>query len=206
MIILIILLPAATLSTAAASAAAAGASASAASASAGVAGRSAAAAAAAAAAAHSISLQKGDKGDKGDQGDQGKPGEPSNFISRSPLKKSCEQYFIYPELSKDLSGYVENATFSTFSTSTLLSIKNLNNTTTNLNDKTNFSNLFVSNSSILLSSLHISGRSTLNNINIMPIIMGNLNVNGTATIIDTVVNNTSFNSFSVLSCIVVKSH
>ena len=44
-----------------------------------------------------------------------------------------------------------------------------------------------------MSSLNVSGQSTLNNLNVM----GNLNVNGTTTIIDTVINNTSFNSFSV---------
>ncbi len=43
------------------------------------------------------------------------------------------------------------------------------------------------------SSLNVSGQSTLNNVNIQ----GNLNVNGTTTIIDTVINNTTFNSFSV---------
>ncbi len=50
-----------------------------------------------------------------------------------------------------------------------------------------FSNLLISGSSTLSSSLNVSGQSTLNNVNIL----GNLNVNGTTTIIDTVINNTS---------------
>ncbi len=44
-----------------------------------------------------------------------------------------------------------------------------------------------------MSSLNVSGQATLNNLNVM----GNLNVNGITTIIDTVINNTSMNSLSV---------
>ncbi len=63
----------------------------------------------------------------------------------------------------------------------------------NLNNKTDFSNLVVSNASTLMSSLNASGQATLNNLNVM----GNLNVNGATTIIDTVIKNTSMNSLSV---------
>ena len=51
----------------------------------------------------------------------------------------------------------------------------------------------VSGSSTLLSSFNVSGQSTLNNVNIQ----GNLNVNGTTAVIDTVIKNTSMNSLSV---------
>ena len=77
---------------------------------------------------------------------------------RAPFQKSYDQCFIVPEISSDLSGYVETTTFST--TSTLLSIDDLNN-------KINFSNLYVSGSSTFSSSLNVSGRSTLNNVNIL---------------------------------------
>ena len=51
----------------------------------------------------------------------------------------------------------------------------------------------MSGASTINSSLNVSGQSTLNNVNIQ----GNLNVNGTTTIINTVINNTSMNSLSV---------
>ena len=95
-------------------------------------------------------------------------------------------YGYYPKLSIDPLAYVATTTFTAFSTSTLLSINNLNN-------RTNFSNLFITGASTLLSSFNVSGQSNLNNVDIK----GNLNVAGTTTIIDTVINNTSFNSFSV---------
>ena len=165
-----------------ASAAAAGGSAAAASGSAAAAGGSAAVAGAAAAAAlaHSLAFIPGP------QGPQGIPGEPSNFMFRFPLVKSYDQYLITPELYIDPSVYATTTSLSTFSTSTTLSINNLNSTSTTIFNKTNFSNLIVSGSSTLSSSLNVSGQSTLNNVNIR----GNLNVNGTTTIIDTVVNNT----------------
>jgi hypothetical protein len=69
----------------------------------------------------------------------------------------------------------------------------LGSTTTSLNDKTNFSNLLCSGSSRLSLTLNVSGQSTLSHVNIM----GNLNVNGTTTITDTVIKNISFTSFTV---------
>ena len=72
-------------------------------------------------------------------------------------------------------------------------ISNLNNITTSLSNKTDFSNLLVSNASTLLSSLNVSGQSTLNNVNIK----GNLNVDGTTTIMNTIINNTSMHSLRV---------
>ena len=128
---------------AAGSAASASASAAAASGAAGAAGGAAAAAIAA-----SLAFIPGPKGDRGDKGD---PGEPSLFKFRYPLIKSYDQYVFVPELHIDPLAYVETTTFSTFSTSTLLSINNLNN-------KTNFSNLLISGSSTLLSTLNVSGQ------------------------------------------------
>ena len=99
----------------------------------------------------------------------------------------------YPKLSIDLTGYCNNTTFTSFSTSTALYINNLNATSTTLFNKTNFSNLFITGASTLLSSFNISGQTNLNNVSIK----GNWNVAGITTIIGTVINNTSFNSFSV---------
>ncbi len=45
----------------------------------------------------------------------------------------------------------------------------------------------------LLSTLNVLGASTLNHVNIN----GNLNIYGTTTVINTVINTISFNSFSV---------
>jgi hypothetical protein len=59
-----------------------------------------------------------------------------------------------------------------------------------LNNKTDFSNLFAT---TLLSSFNLSGASNFINVSIK----SNLNVAGTTTIIDTVINNTSFTSSSV---------
>ena len=56
-----------------------------------------------------------------------------------------------PKLSIDLTGNVNTTTFSSFSTSTLLSIDNLNN-------KANFSNLIITGASTLLSSFNVSGQ------------------------------------------------
>jgi hypothetical protein len=81
-------------------------------------------AALAAAIAASLAFIPGPKGDRGDKGD---PGEPSNFMFRYPLIKSYDQYLIVPELYIDPLAYVETTTFSTFSTSILSSINNLNN-------------------------------------------------------------------------------
>ena len=72
------------------------------------------------------------------------------------------------------------------SANSTLSINNLNNTSTSLLNKTNFTNLLVSGASTINSSLNVSGQSTLNNVNIG----GNLNVYGTTSIINTVINNT----------------
>ena len=69
----------------------------------------------------------------------------------------------------------------------------------NVSGTSNLNNLNVSGTTILNnittinSSLNVSGLTTLNNVNIQ----GNLNVSGTTTIIDTVINNTTFNSLSV---------
>ncbi len=116
-----------------------------------------------------LTFQKGDKGDKGDTG------EPSNFIFKYPFVKSYEEYIIVPdsELSIDPLAYVENTTFSTFSEV--------------INNKTCFSELLVSNNSTFLSSLNVSGSSYLNTSTVN--VQGNLNVYGTTTIVDTVINN-----------------
>ena len=58
-------------------------------------------------------------------------------------------------------------------------ISDLNNITTNLSNKTNFSNLLVSGSSTLLSSLNVSGTTTLNGITTC---RSSLNVSGTTTL------------------------
>ncbi len=79
------------------------------------------------------------------------------------------------------------------STSLLSSISNLQATSTTLFYKTNSSNIRISGNSTLLSSLNISDSTNLNNV----FVRDNLNVGGTTTIIDTVINNTSFNSLSV---------
>jgi hypothetical protein len=74
---------------------------------------------------------------------------------------------------------------------------NLNNLSTNstlaIINKTNFTNFYVSGASTLLSSLNVSGPTNLNTVNIQ----GNLNVYGTTTVIDTAINNTTFNSLRV---------
>ena len=85
------------------------------------------------------------------------------------------------------------------STTLLTYISNLTNPST-----LNTNNLNVSgtarfhNVTTINSSLNVSGITTLNNVNIQ----GNLDVKGTTTIIDTVINNTSMNSLSVLVNIV----
>jgi hypothetical protein len=86
-------------------------------------------------------------GMQGEKGDKGDKGEPSDIAFRLPLYTSYERYILYPESCIDLSGYVETTKFSTFSTSTALYIDNLYSTTTILNNKTNFTNLLISNSS-----------------------------------------------------------
>ena len=58
-------------------------------------------------------------------------------------------------------------------------ISDLKNITTNLSNKTNFSNLLVSGSSTLLSSLNVSGTTTLNGITTC---RSSLNVSGTTTL------------------------
>jgi hypothetical protein len=80
-------------------------------------------------------------------------------------------------LSIDPLAYVENTAFSTFSEV--------------MNNKTCFSELLVSNNSTFLSSLKVSGSSYLNTSTVN--VQGNLNVYGTTTIVDTVINNTTFN-------------
>jgi hypothetical protein len=70
----------------------------------------------------------------------------------------------------------------------------LNNATTT--NETSFTHVYVfgaSTDSTLLSSLNVSGPTIFNTGNIQ----GNLNVYGTTTVIDTVINNTTFNSLSV---------
>ncbi len=94
--------------------------------------------------------------------------------------KSYEKYIIVPELSIDPSVNVETTTFSTFSEQ--------------INNKTCYTEIFVSGNTTLLSSLNVADSTYLNTVNVQ----GNLNVYGTTTtVIDTVINNTTFNSFSV---------
>jgi len=93
---------------------------------------------------------------------------------------------IFPELYIDPLFYVETTTFSNFSISTQSYMNNNNTSISNLNNKTNFTNLLVSGASTLLSSFNVSGPTNLNNLSVN----GNLNVYGTTTIIDTVINNT----------------
>ena len=64
------------------------------------------------------------------------------------------------------------------STNSTLSINNLNATSTTIFNKTNFSNLIISGSSTFLSSLNVSGFTTLNN---MSTILSSLNVSGFTT-------------------------
>jgi len=76
--------------------------------------------------------------------------DPLNITWQAPLNYNSTTRAA----SIDLSGYVSTISFSTFSTSTLLSISNLSN-------KTNFSKLLVSGVSTFLSSLNVSGTTTL---------------------------------------------
>ena len=57
----------------------------------------------------------------------------------------------------DLTGYATNTNLNSLSTNSILSINNLNATSTSLLNKTNFSNLLVSGASTCLSSLNIVG-------------------------------------------------
>jgi len=165
----------ATAATAAATSATAAAASATASSGAAAGAATAAAASAAAAAVSATTFQKGDKGDTGSTGPtgpQGPAGNPLSITWQSPLNYNSTNNTA----SINLSDYVNNTTFSTFSTSTLLSINNLNN-------KTNFSSFLISNASTLLSALNVSGFTTLNSattINSTLNVVGNIIGSGTA--------------------------
>jgi hypothetical protein len=91
----------------------------------------------------------------------------------------------------DLSVYATSTNLNNLSTYSALNIPNLQATSTSIFNKTNFTNLYVSGASTLLSSLNISGATTLNN---AATLLSSLNVVGNIIGSGTALTNLNYNA------------